>query len=86
MAVTPRLSAAWQHAFSDVTPVATLAFASGSPDFRIAGVPLARDSALVEAGVDLRINARATLGISYLGQLARNAEDHAVKGKFVWNF
>jgi outer membrane autotransporter protein len=86
MAVMPRLSAAWQHAFDDVRPVATLAFASGSPEFGILGVPLARDSALVEAGADLRINLRATLGVSYVGQLASNAQDHAIKGKFVWNF
>ena len=86
MAVMPRLSAGWQHAFDDVTPVATLAFASGTPGFGITGAPLARDSALIEAGADLRISPRATLGVSYVGQLARNAEDHAVKGKFVWNF
>ena len=84
MALTPRVSAAWQHAFGDVTPAASLAFASGSLGFGITGVPLARDSALLEAGADLRINASATLGISYLGQL--NARDHAIKGKFVWNF
>ena len=86
MALAPRVSATWQHAFGDVTPAASLAFASGSLGFGITGVPLARDSAILEAGADLRINARATLGISYLGQLAGNAQDHAIKGKFVWNF
>ena len=79
MALAPRLSAAWQHAFDEVTPAAALAFASGGPDFNIAGVPLARDSALIEAGFD-------TLGVSYLGRFASAVDDHAVKGKLAWNF
>jgi outer membrane autotransporter protein len=86
MALTPRISAAWQHAFDKVTPATALAFLSGGIGFGIAGVPIAQDSALLDAGVDLRIMPQATLGISYLGQLANNVEDHAVKGKFVWNF
>ena len=86
MVLAPRLSAAWQHAFDDVTPAAALSFASGSIGFGAGGVPLAQDSALVEAGLDLRINPRATLGISYLGQFASAVEDHAVQAKFVWNF
>jgi outer membrane autotransporter protein len=86
VSLAPHLSAAWQHAFSDVTPAGALAFASGGPSVTVAGVPLAKDSALLEASLDLRLSANATLGGSYLGQFARVADDHAVKGKFVWNF
>ena len=86
MALVPRVSAAWQHAFDEVTPAAALAFASGGPDFNIAGVPLAQDSALIEAGFDMRLTARATLGVSYLGRFASAVDDHAVKGKLAWNF
>jgi len=32
--------------------------------FTIAGVPVARDAALVEAGLDLALNAHATIGAS----------------------
>ena len=59
-----RVSAAWQHAFSDVTPTATLAFQGAGAPFVIAGVPAARDSVLSEAGLDLVISRNATLGIS----------------------
>jgi outer membrane autotransporter protein len=86
MALAPRLSAAWQHAFDDVTPAAALAFAGGGPNFTIAGVPLAQDSALFEAGFDLRLTPNATMGVSYLGQFAGRVDDHAVKGKLLWNF
>ncbi len=78
--VTPRLSAAWQHAFADVTPTAALAFASTGAPFTIAGVPIARDSALIDAGFDLDVTANIRLGVGYVGQLARDAQDHAVKG------
>jgi len=86
MVLIPRASAAWQHAFNDVVPAATLAFLSTGAAFAVAGVPIARDSALVEAGLDLAVTARAVLGVSYVGQLADDVQDHGVKGKAVWRF
>jgi hypothetical protein len=55
MQVVPHLSAAWQHAFDDVTPGAALAFASTGIGFGIEGVPLAEDSALIDAGFDVAL-------------------------------
>src|SRR5215831_6528026 len=49
MALIPRVSVAWQHAFGDVTPTAALSFQSIGSGFNILGVPIARDAALVEA-------------------------------------
>jgi outer membrane autotransporter protein len=86
MMVIPRASLAWQHAVGDVTPGAALAFQSTGAAFAIAGVPLARDAALAEAGLDFKVTPRATLGVSYIGQLATDVQDHAVKGKFAWKF
>ena len=37
MLVTPHLSAAWQHAFDDVTPDAALAFADTGIGFTVYG-------------------------------------------------
>jgi subtilase-type serine protease len=86
MVLVPRASAAWQHAFNGVTPEATMAFQSTGTSFIVAGVPIARDSLLTEAGLDLVINRNATVGVSYVGQAARTAYDHAAKGKFAWRF
>jgi outer membrane autotransporter protein len=86
MTLAPRLSAAWQRVLGDVTPVTALSFASGGTAFEIAGAPLARDSALLEAGADLYLNAQTTLGLLYQGQVARNAEDHAVRGRLAVRF
>jgi outer membrane autotransporter protein len=86
MALIPRLSTAWQHAFNDIAPGAALAFQNTGAGFAITGVPLARDTALVETGLDLRVNLHAKLGLSYSGQLAGHLQDHAIKGNFTWNF
>jgi outer membrane autotransporter protein len=86
MVFVPRVSAAWQHAFGTVMPVASLVFQSGSAPFGIVGIPLARDAALVEVGIDLQITAQAKVGVSYVGQLANRAQDNAVTGSFTWRF
>ena len=86
MMVTPHVSAAWQHAFDDVTPGAALAFTSTGIGFGVTGVPLAEDSLLIEAGLDLNLSPTATLGVSYSGLLASDLQDNAVKGRLTWLF
>jgi outer membrane autotransporter protein len=84
--VTPHVSAAWQHAFDDVTPGAALAFASTGIGFDVTGVPLAEDTALIEAGLDLSLGPTTTAGVSYSGQFGDGVADNAVKGRVTWLF
>jgi outer membrane autotransporter protein len=70
----------------DVTPDMALAFSSNGIGFGVSGVPIARDSALVEAGIDMALAPDATLGVSYQGQLAGDIEDHGIRGNFNWRF
>jgi uncharacterized protein with beta-barrel porin domain len=49
-------------------------------DTAFAGVPLAREAALVEAGFDTLIASQTTVGISYSGQLGERVRDHSVRG------
>jgi fibronectin-binding autotransporter adhesin len=86
MVLTPRVSAAWQHAFGSVTPTAALAFQSTGAPFTIAGVPLACDSALVESGLDLHFNPRAMLGLFYSFQLGNHVQHSSVQGNLTWRF
>ena len=86
MMLIPRAAATWEHAFGDVNPVAALTFLSTAASFTAGGVPLAGDTAIIDAGFDVRINPHARIGLSYFGQLASGAQDHAVKGNFTWNF
>jgi outer membrane autotransporter protein len=87
MMVTPRLSVAWQHAYGDLTPAAALAFAGTTgANFTVTGVPVARDGALIDAGVDWRLGTNVRLGMFYFGQLSSNLNVNAVRGRFTWAF
>lgn len=86
MVLTPHASAAWQHAFGPITPTAALAFETNGAPFTVSGVPLATDAALVQAGFDLHVNTRVTLGLYYFGELAGHVQDSAVQGNFRWRF
>jgi subtilase-type serine protease len=67
----------WRHAFGDTVPTSSFAFA-GSHAFTVAGAPIARNAAIIEAGLDFDITPQATLGISYTGQIASTARDHGI--------
>lgn len=71
----------WQHAYGEVMPISTVAFDSGA-SFDISGVPIARDALLVETGLDVSMSPNATLGASYMGQVANHARSHAFKIRF----
>lgn len=68
----------WRHAFGDATPLSTMRFA-GSDAFTIAGVPIALNAAVVEAGLDYAIAPNATLGVFYSGQFGGSAIDQSVR-------
>ncbi|MGA9004001.1 MAG: autotransporter domain-containing protein, partial [Pseudolabrys sp.] len=84
--LVPRGSLQWQHAFGDVIPAAALAFQGTGAAFSTAGVPIARDTALIESGFDWRFSPQARLGAYYQGELAAHAQAHAFKGTFNGNF
>jgi autotransporter-associated beta strand protein len=84
--VTPRISLAWQHAFGDLTPTQSFAFASNGAAFGISGVPIVGDSALIDAGFDLALGADALLSVSYIGQHAADLHDNGIQGRLDWNF
>ncbi|MEH2513651.1 outer membrane autotransporter protein [Nitrobacteraceae bacterium AZCC 1564] len=83
--LTARGTLGWRHAFGDVTPLATLAFQSGSP-FTLAGSPIARDALIAEAGLDYAVAPNAFLGVSWSGQFADQSHTNAIKGNFSWRF
>jgi outer membrane autotransporter protein len=69
----------WRHAFGGATPASTLAFASGSSPFAIAGVPIAKDAAVLDVGLNFAIGPNATLGVSYNGQFGSGVTDNGVR-------
>jgi len=82
MKLTARGALGWRHAFGDVVPLSTMQFASGGDSFRITGTPIARNAAALDAGIDLALTSRATLGIAYGGQFGSGASDQSVRASF----
>lgn len=82
---TARGGLGWRHAFGDVRPETGVGFA-GNSSFVIEGVPIARNSALLEAGLDLNLSGRATLGVAYQGQIASDAQEHGFNARLGVNF
>ncbi|MGX1499562.1 outer membrane autotransporter protein [Labrenzia sp. MBR-25] len=70
----------WRHAIGDLTPDQRMAL-SGLDPFTVQGVPLDRDTALVEAGLALTITDRTTLGLSYQGAFGENARDQGANAR-----
>lgn len=66
----------WRHAFGGA-PTAQRTFASGGNAFTIEGAPLAQDSLLLNAGIDIDLTANAALGIAYSGQFSSGVQDHS---------
>lgn len=85
-AITPRASLGWRHAFGDTKPDADLRFIEGGAGFSASGVPIAKDAAVVEAGLDLAVGESGKLGIGYSGQLSNDARDHGVTVSFSMGF
>ncbi|NLC35433.1 MAG: autotransporter domain-containing protein [Alcaligenaceae bacterium] len=75
----------WRHALGDTTPKARHGFSAGAA-FTVAGAPIAKDSAVIEAGVDLNLAPNTTFGLSYAGQLGSPARDHGVKANLTIRF
>lgn len=75
----PYVSAAWNRAFGDRAAVGRSAFASGGgTPFTIAGLPIPRNSAEVEAGFDYRAGP-VSIGAAYSGTLASDRNTHGAR-------
>lgn len=60
--VAARGAIGWQHVFGDTVPTSVHAF-SGGDAFSISGVPIGKDAARLEAGLDFALTRDATLGL-----------------------
>lgn len=85
VALTATGSLAWRHAYGDTTPMTTVSF-SGSDRFGIEGVPIAKDMALIEAGLSTHLNSNVSFGISYTGQFAGDTRSQGIRGNLYVTF
>lgn len=68
----------WRHALDETIPTANHAFSAGDT-FSVAGAPIARNAALVEAGLRLRMSERVNFDLSYSGQIASDVKNHGLR-------
>ena len=52
----------------------------------VAGVPIAKNVAAVDFGIDTAMGAKGTFNLSYSGQYAKGVTDHGVKATMLWKF
>ena len=86
MSLTPRMTAGWKHTYGDVSNSTRQAFVVGGTAFSVDGISLDRDSLVLEAGVDLAISARHSVGVGYSGELGSNSRNHGLIGQWQMSF
>ncbi|WP_237732203.1 autotransporter family protein [Achromobacter xylosoxidans] len=77
--------AGWRRAFGDLRPTSTLAFDTGSA-FTVTGAPIARNAALLEAGLQAQAGRNATVALNYAGQIGAGSRDHSATLSWRWTF
>jgi outer membrane autotransporter protein len=83
-AASLRGAVAWRHAFGDINPTSNVSLSGAG--FTVSGAPVAEDAALIDAGIDFKLAANTTLGLTYSGQLAEDATAHSIKANFAVKF
>lgn len=82
--VTASLGAGWRRALDTQTPLAMLALSSA--DFAVAGVAIGRDAAVLDVGIAVYPTDQATVSLTYNGQMAANASQHALTARLKVGF
>jgi len=80
-----RAGLGWRHAFGDITPSTSQRFAVGE-EFTVTGVPVSKNVALIETGIDFNITPNAVVGISYIGLSGSGARENAANTRLSINF
>ncbi len=70
--------AVWEHAFADVVPNHSLAFAGGPTGFTVSGPDAGRDRLHLGAGVSFEATEELTVRASYSGLFSGNQQNHTV--------
>jgi outer membrane autotransporter protein len=84
--VVARGMAGWRHAGGDTTPALLLNFVGADVPFLAAGAPIARDSLVIEAGLDYEPSPAALIGVAYAGALGDQGETHSLMGQLQVRF
>jgi outer membrane autotransporter protein len=86
MQLTPRFSAGWKHTYGDIESDTRQRLATGGKNFTVSGALLDRDSLKLDAGLDLGLSAKHTLGVSLNGEIGTDSRNHGVTGQWRMSF
>jgi len=82
MQLTPRFSAGWKHTYGDVDSRTHQRLVTGGRTYTVEGAALDRDSLMLDAGLDLAVSARHTLGVGYNAEVGNDSRSHGVMGQW----
>ena len=82
--LTAKAGLGWRHAYAD-TPGATHTLAGGD-SFSIVGGAIAKDTIVLNAGLNLDISADTMIDVSYDGQIGNGTGSHTLKGAWARKF
>jgi outer membrane autotransporter protein len=83
--LTANGSLGWRRAFGTIAQDATQAFA-GSQAFDVGSVPVARNAAVLDAGITAQLQKDLSIGVSYTGQFGSGSREQGVRGNLTWSF
>ena len=82
MQLTPRLSASVKHTYGDLDNVTRQHLVKGGRSFEVTGAEMDRNSFTLDAGLDLTLSARNTLGIGLSGEAGNDSRSYGVTGQW----
>ncbi|WLH01221.1 autotransporter domain-containing protein [Pseudomonas beijingensis] len=82
MRLTPCVDVGWKHLYGDIRGSSHQRLANGGNVYLIKGVELDRDSLLLQAGLDLAVSPRHTLGLNYSGETGQDNRNGALMGQW----
>ncbi len=83
--ISAHASAGWQHAWNGQPPAIVSSFVT-SAAFSSTGMPLASDTALLEAGLDTDLSQNIRLGVFYSGQFGGGISDNGFQAALKVSF
>ncbi|WP_371317554.1 autotransporter outer membrane beta-barrel domain-containing protein [Pseudomonas gingeri] len=86
MSLAPRLSAGWKHLYGPVESTSTQSNQVTGDVFNTKGITRDRDTLVVEAGLDLNLSARHSIGVAYNGEVGNSSRTHGVMGQWKMSF
>ncbi|MCW8274416.1 autotransporter outer membrane beta-barrel domain-containing protein [Pseudomonas sp. PCH199] len=86
MQLTPRVSAGWKYTYGEVYTETRQRLVTGDNDYSVYSAPLDRDKLMVDAGVDLRLSPRNTVGVGVTGEMGSDSRNHGLIGQWQMSF